>query len=435
MWNSLKQKQTIMLAALLLFAGVGVVAITAVNYKNDNKGKDTIQRVEAEPSEEEDATTTSKAEDGHVEPKGVSETSGPVYGQNDTSMVNPSVPSTTLSFASVTTTSVVVELEPEQEETPIQLARADGLNEQVAVMETPQEDEGKKVRSFEGAVSVPETQDVNEEEGAKRIEKAKKAEEEAKKAEEEARALAEAEAEAKAKAEEALRIEEEERIAVQKAADDEKAKKEAEEAARKAEEERIKAEEEAKKAEEEARKAEEEAKKKAEEEARALAEAEALVQMLHSEQYEGNVYNGDDTYPWQADCPDKQDYYLTYMNGSVIGGYVCECVSYAGWKAYEVWGVPISWGNANSWDDRARADARFYVDNTPAAKTIGQVDGGLYGHVFWVESVNPDGSVNVTEYNNAYATMLYLGVYRFGDFGARTIPASEVEQYNYIHLR
>ena len=47
---------------------------------------------------------------------------------------------------------------------------------------------------------------------------------------------------------------------------------------------------------------------------------------------------------------------------------------------------------------------------------------------------NDDGSINVTEYNNAYATQLYSGDSHFGDFGARQIPASEVWRYNYIHF-
>jgi surface antigen len=49
--------------------------------------------------------------------------------------------------------------------------------------------------------------------------------------------------------------------------------------------------------------------------------------------------------------------------------------------------------------------------------------------------VNADGSVNVTEYNNYYATMLYSGISRQGDFGARTIPANQVWSYNFIHLK
>lgn len=167
--------------------------------------------------------------------------------------------------------------------------------------------------------------------------------------------------------------------------------------------------------------------------------AEKAEQEAHPELYQGSAYTGANTYPWQGDCPQKQDFYLTYWeDGSgvhKIGGYVCECVSYAGWKAYEAWGIALGWGNAYSWDDGARGDSRFYVDRNPAANTIGQVDGGAYGHVFWVESVNGDGSINVTEYNNAYATYLYSGNSHYGDFGARTISAGEVGRYNYIHLR
>ena len=170
-------------------------------------------------------------------------------------------------------------------------------------------------------------------------------------------------------------------------------------------------------------------------------EAERKEQEEHPELYRGSAYTGADTYPWQADCPGRQDAYITYYEDPVyggwhkIGGYVCECVSYAGWKAYEAWGIALAWGNAYSWDDGARADSRFYVDNTPAANTIGQVDSGTYGHVFWVESVNADGSINVTEYNNAYATYLYSGNSHYGDFGARTLTAAQARQYNYIHLK
>ena len=112
---------------------------------------------------------------------------------------------------------------------------------------------------------------------------------------------------------------------------------------------------------------------------------------------------------------------------------MCECVSYAGWKAYEAFGIAPAWGNAYSWDDRAR-DLGYVVDRTPAANTIGQVDGYPYGHVFWVEEVNADGSINVTEYNNAYATYLYSGDSHYGDFGSRRISANEVWQYNFIHF-
>lgn len=166
-------------------------------------------------------------------------------------------------------------------------------------------------------------------------------------------------------------------------------------------------------------------------------EAERKEQEAHPELYRGSSYFGDNTYPWQEDCPEKQDYYTTYWDDAwgthKIGGYVCECVSYVGWKAYEAFGLELAWGNAYSWDNAAQR-LGYAVDGTPEANSIGQVDSGTYGHVFWVESVNSDGSINVTEYNNSYATYLYSGSSHYGDFGARTIPAGEVWRYNYIHL-
>ena len=161
--------------------------------------------------------------------------------------------------------------------------------------------------------------------------------------------------------------------------------------------------------------------------------AEKAEKEAHPEPDGGSTYTGYNTYPWQEDCPQKQDYYGTTINGVYIGGYVCECVSYVGWKAYEAYGVALAWGNANYWDDRARLYG-YRVDHTPEPGSIGQVDSGVYGHVWWVESINSDGSVNVTEYNNAYATQLYSGVYQYGDFGSRTMSAATAARYNYIHF-
>lgn len=78
--------------------------------------------------------------------------------------------------------------------------------------------------------------------------------------------------------------------------------------------------------------------------------------------------------------------------------------------------------NASQWDDIAR-NAGLLVDRTPAAGAIFQTDSGWYGHVGYVESVNADGSINVSERNYA------------GCYGVlfSTIPASEVGKFNYIH--
>ena len=162
--------------------------------------------------------------------------------------------------------------------------------------------------------------------------------------------------------------------------------------------------------------------------------AEKAWQEAHQSSLSGLAYySGDNTYPWQADCPSRWDGYMTYIDGAALGGYVCECVSYAAWKVYSAYGLVLAWGNAYSWDDYAWAGG-YRVDQTPEAGTVGQVDGYPYGHVFWVEGVNDDGSINVTEYNNSWATYLYSGDMHGGDFGARTIPAGEVSSYNYIHF-
>ncbi len=163
-------------------------------------------------------------------------------------------------------------------------------------------------------------------------------------------------------------------------------------------------------------------------------EAERKEQEEHPERYSGSVYYGVNTYPWQKNCPKEQDDYGTVWNGRYIGGYVCECVSYAGWKAYEAYGIVIAWGNAYSWDDRARV-LGYRVDHTPEPDSIGQNDDGPYGHVFWVESVNYDGSIDITEYNNYWSTGQLTGSYHMGDFGSRTISASQVKNYNFIHLK
>ncbi len=78
--------------------------------------------------------------------------------------------------------------------------------------------------------------------------------------------------------------------------------------------------------------------------------------------------------------------------------------------------------NANRWDDVARS-AGVLVDHSPAAGAIFQTDSGWYGHVGYVESVNADGSINVSERN-------YAGCY---GVMFSTIPASEVGRFNYIH--
>lgn len=102
---------------------------------------------------------------------------------------------------------------------------------------------------------------------------------------------------------------------------------------------------------------------------------------------------------------------------------------YCTWYAYNkraAAGRPIgsNWGNATTWASLARASG-FAVDKNPQAGDVFQTSGGWggYGHVGYVEVVHADGSITVSEMN-------YAGWNRVS---SRTIPASAVGQFNYIH--
>lgn len=83
------------------------------------------------------------------------------------------------------------------------------------------------------------------------------------------------------------------------------------------------------------------------------------------------------------------------------GMYNRECVSYTAWKVYQTYGRMPYWGghgNANQWDDNARA-AGIPTGSTPKAGAVAVWHTGRYGHVAWVESVNSNGTFNLSEMN------------------------------------
>lgn len=83
------------------------------------------------------------------------------------------------------------------------------------------------------------------------------------------------------------------------------------------------------------------------------------------------------------------------------GMYNRECVSYTAWKVYQKNGRMPYWGgvgNANQWPGNARA-AGIPTGSTPRAGSVGVMSAGYYGHVVWVESVNGDGTINISQYN------------------------------------
>jgi surface antigen len=76
-----------------------------------------------------------------------------------------------------------------------------------------------------------------------------------------------------------------------------------------------------------------------------------------------------------------------------------ECVSYTAWKAYVSHGYsPTGWGNANMWPGAARS-AGLSVDSNPHAGDVAIWNIGYYGHAMYVESVNSNGTINISQYN------------------------------------
>lgn len=95
----------------------------------------------------------------------------------------------------------------------------------------------------------------------------------------------------------------------------------------------------------------------------------------------------------------NSDYYNPVVDP--WGMYSRQCVSYTAWKVYQKNGYMPYWGgrgNANQWPGNARA-AGIPVSSTPRAGSVGVIMAGQYGHVVWVESVNGDGTINISQYN------------------------------------
>ncbi len=87
----------------------------------------------------------------------------------------------------------------------------------------------------------------------------------------------------------------------------------------------------------------------------------------------------------------------------------CECTSYVAWNLnkngieFTNWYKGNHWSNAKTWQ-QAAINSSVPVDNTPQVGDVAWWDAwnddeGKYGHVAYVESVNADGTVNISEYN------------------------------------
>lgn len=98
-----------------------------------------------------------------------------------------------------------------------------------------------------------------------------------------------------------------------------------------------------------------------------------------------------DSYDWGE--YDSNNVFHPYRNGYEYRN----CTDYVQWKeATKGVAVPSGWGNGGQWYDSAPAGER---SSTPKAWDAAVVPGNP-GHVAFVESVNSDGTITVSEYNH-----------------------------------
>ena len=136
-------------------------------------------------------------------------------------------------------------------------------------------------------------------------------------------------------------------------------------------------------------------------------------------------------YPWEAGCyvdANAWSYGGVNGNGTDPLGYGCrQCVSYTAFKVGQRTGsYPRYWGNANMWPSSARA-AGYQTGSTPRANSVGVLMTGQYGHTVWVDSVNSDGTLTVSQYNYFNA-----GGPGWGNYSKMKVSASTYNVYIYF---
>ena len=138
----------------------------------------------------------------------------------------------------------------------------------------------------------------------------------------------------------------------------------------------------------------------------------------------GGVIAGD---PGRGGYPSK---YADIPKDAVVdmwGMYNRECVSYTAWKVYQTFGYMPYWGgvgNANQWPGNA-VRAGIPTGSTPKVNSVAVWNVGYYGHVMWVEAVNPDGSIWISQYNYDFN----------GHYSEMKISAAMAASLTYIYFR
>ena len=86
--------------------------------------------------------------------------------------------------------------------------------------------------------------------------------------------------------------------------------------------------------------------------------------------------------------------------------------------------LPGGLGNANTWVNSLSGS--YAINRTPAAGDVFWTAAGYYGHVGIVDSVNPDGTITISDMN---------GIAGWGAVGTKTIGPGEYGGYMFIHGR
>lgn len=147
-----------------------------------------------------------------------------------------------------------------------------------------------------------------------------------------------------------------------------------------------------------------------------------------------NVLPGDPNkggYPWEEGCyvdADAVSHGGANGNGADPLGYGCrQCVSYVAYRVGAKTGnYPRYWGNANQWPASARGSG-YQTGSTPRVNSVGVISAGQYGHVVWVEAVNGDGTVDISQYNYYNA-----GGPGWGNYSKMRVSAATYDTYIYF---
>lgn len=137
-------------------------------------------------------------------------------------------------------------------------------------------------------------------------------------------------------------------------------------------------------------------------------------------------------YPWGGNgcyvAPNLYSYGGVNGDGTDPLGYACrQCTSYAAWKVLEKTGREYTyWGNARQWPGSADASGVSY-GRTPRAQSVGVIMAGDYGHVVWIEAVNGDGTVDISQFNS-----LNDGGPGWGNYSEKRVSAGTYDYYIYF---